>query len=441
MCKNGSKGSALVLTLMISLIVMTLTAGVTFYAVAENKQTALEQKKLQAYYIARSGADLAAKWLTSMSPADATNFLANLANQDNDTLSFNNISFGQGSYDLRITDAMGKVLIVCVGHVNDIRARKVDDSVSVMLDESYVNNAAPIVGVIFARDSVTITGNCSINGDIGVGSTKNSAISMWGNLQINNCNIHIPKGANASSVINMSGNVFGYNKYSVLYDAPTGDIYPIPIAPQFPVPAGSYTNWKSVKNKNNFTVNGDLYSDGNIDISGNNSITVNGNLYVNGHLDIWGNTTFKVNGNVYIKDYFKLDGNSWLQCSGSLCTYGNTSIMGNAGLKVGSYLYVYGNSLTMQGNIGVGGCIMASATSVSEVGNAAAFSNGSSFSVLYAPNAEISLSGNMHVRGAVIGNIVDVWGNCSISYDTNAISNNPVIVGGSQVAFEMGYWQ
>ena len=284
MRKRGSKGSALVLTIMISLILLTLTTAMSFYAVAEVKQTALQQKKLQAHYIARSGADLAVKWLTSMDSDQASDF----ANRSFPVSSAETL-FGNGSFLITIEDDTDTFTVLSRGRVRDTSGF-VEDTVSVVLNKASSGGAVDIEYAIFAANGITVKGSsASIKGDIGI---KNGEINISGNPKLEGT-IHIPPGTTPPNI---------GNKYDILFDMPPNKTYPEPDFESLLDPEHMPVLWDSINKNGDIIVDGDLYIEGDLTLKGNTTLVVNGNLYITGNIDkITGaKSNLEVTGVVYV---------------------------------------------------------------------------------------------------------------------------------------------
>ena len=74
MIPKKNKGFALVLAIVISAFLFSLIAILGTSMVYEAKQASSQQKKTQAYYIARAGASATEKWITSLTGSGLDNF-------------------------------------------------------------------------------------------------------------------------------------------------------------------------------------------------------------------------------------------------------------------------------------------------------------------------------------------------------------------------------
>lgn len=337
---------------------------------------------------------------------------------------------------------------------------------------------------IYARSKITTSGGGTVVGDIAINSSNTGAIEINGNPSLQSCTIHIQKGAVPSVVINKPD---WYNLPAVVADISPTYSYELPSPPNIPSLSDYPMNLPAAKE--------DIY------LSGNNNKEISGNaIYNNIHIEANNTLTINVGSNDEILRVKNLDipqGNIVIKGSGSLTLYidnikalkgyinkdgspaklkvytpvlnslsGETTIGGSlyissdwflltGGAKICGDLYFGGSEIDLSGGAKINGSIYAGDTNVRFRGGATIENNiitsgalvdmsgGTDVvnGVVYAPDAKVDMSGGAQITGALIADTVNMSGGPAISYDANAISNNPVIVGGSQVAFEMGYWQ
>ncbi|AEE96321.1 DUF7305 domain-containing protein [Mahella australiensis] len=516
MRRRGSKGSALMLTVMMSLILLTLTAGMSFYAVAEVKQTALQQKKMQAHYIARSGAELAVKWLTFMSSDQASDFA---------DLSFPVYSaetpFGDGSFLITIENDTDTLTVISRGRVRDTSGF-VEDTVVAVVEKVEASTSVPIEYAIFGKNKITASGGGNITGDIAINSGKNGAISFSGNPSLQNCTIHIPEGANPNVVINKP---HWYILPPVKSDVPPDKIYPLPqppTAPSFPIFPTDLPDkgdivlyWalttltvqgNALYNKVEIPYNGcvltvnapsdtvihirklNISSDGKIQINGNGKValyidnytgsggffitsqhpenvtvywksdfnlaaaaTIGGDVHAERNISISGGAS--INGDIYMGgSSVNISGNAHI--SGAIHS-GNASVALSGGAEVAGDIYTSGPNVDLSGGIKIGGSIYGGNTDIIFSGSATVernivtagdtvnMSGGTDIvnGVLYAPAATVVMSGGANINGALIADTINMSGGPSITYNKDAVQDDPINVGNSTVTFEMGYWK
>jgi hypothetical protein len=368
---------------MISLILLTLTTAMSFYAVTEVKQTALQQKKLQAHYIARSGADLVVKWLTSMDSDQASDF----ANRSF-PVSSAETPFGNGSFTINISDNGDILTVMSTGKVPDTSGF-VEDTVSVVLNKASSGGAVDIEYAIFGKSEIDAQ---NVVGDLGINSSAKAALSFKNKNKGNvDGTIYIPIGADPDEVINNKPDDVPVNHTSF-------PIYPKLDPASLPDPESIPNKWDS---RNYY--DGDVYVEGDLKLSGNESIKVVGNIYVTGNVDIQGDKT-----SLTIEE-------------GSIYVYGTDIKIGSGSLS--GNIITRAERVELSGNGGITGVLYAPEAEVI-IGN---------------KNKD---DDDGKVIGAVIADKVTMHGSkSSVTYDPDLASAVPIIVEDSTVTFEMGYWK
>jgi hypothetical protein len=185
---------------------------------------------------------------------------------------------------------------------------------------------------------------------------------------------------------------------------------------------------------NETAIGGSLYaknSNGSFSLSGGASI--NGDIYTNA-------SSINVSAGVYV--------------NGNIHS-GNSSVALSGGAEVTGDIYTSGPSVNLSGGVEIGGSIYSGNTDIIFSGGATVngnivtagdtvnMSGGTDIvnGVLYAPRAQVILSGGADIGGALIADIINMSGGPSITYNSDVIRDNPVIVDGSSITFEMGYWR
>lgn len=112
---NNEKGSTLALVLIVMAVLSVLGAAVLNVAVAETRFAVRAEDRLQAYYIARSGAQAVAEYMMSVPPADANKLL--------DRTSDPNYQIGGGSFVVTVSQSteLDSVSIVTITSVGEYR--------------------------------------------------------------------------------------------------------------------------------------------------------------------------------------------------------------------------------------------------------------------------------------------------------------------------------
>jgi len=96
-------GSALVMVVFVLLFVSFLIAAATVLTRGNTLQASAQERGMQSYYIARSGAELAFQVLLTTSPSLLTQFEAATNPGNTVVYSENNVNLGEGTADIRVT--------------------------------------------------------------------------------------------------------------------------------------------------------------------------------------------------------------------------------------------------------------------------------------------------------------------------------------------------
>jgi len=121
---RNNKGNTLAYTMMVMIVVFLVVSIVVSLTQANLRQASAQEKGLQAYYVARSGAEAAYEALltttpsllkNATTPSDASTFYGNL----NKVLTQDDIDFDEGTADVTVVTnhdaANPKIIITSVG--------------------------------------------------------------------------------------------------------------------------------------------------------------------------------------------------------------------------------------------------------------------------------------------------------------------------------------
>lgn len=150
---NGRKGSALVVVLIVMAVMSVLGTTVLRIAVAENNFTARQENKMQAYYIARSGAQAIAEYMIK----DANNNAHDFINQGESVL---NTQIGGGGFKVTVSDDIinNVVNIVSVGEYNGI-----EQQIKIRVTRSVSGLGGIFQHAIAAKKSITVDNEAGTN--------------------------------------------------------------------------------------------------------------------------------------------------------------------------------------------------------------------------------------------------------------------------------------
>lgn len=417
MLKN-QEGSTLAMVIIIASILILLSVTLNFITVSEAKQSIYQQKKTQAYYIARSGAVTTAKWIINMNSDEIKEFVSM------DFPIYSSLTdFGEGFFEVKIDKKDKKITITSMGKVLNSNNQYITNDVTLVLNQQEIEgNALDFEYVAFADEGIEMKGKSFINGNMGTNSGEDS---------IDNIDIEKIKG-------------------EVFYNCNIE--YLTPILPKIP---------KDLEEKNG----------GNIDLMGPKSKTIDSN---NGYdkINIGAGSTLIIDANhndINIK-ISRLNNEGMIKVVGDkkvsifvediLNLKKKSSIRRDEGEEEQTIIYYYGDKnldidevyidaslylddtdLIIGKDSFIGGSILSSGSKVEYRGGRPNSDVGYS-GLIYAPNAEIIIGTHKTVRGAVVGKNIEVKNECKLIYDPSFVNKIPIKTeGSSNYTYEIDHWE
>lgn len=165
--RHGEQGSALLLTIIITMVLLVLGGALGVFSLMERGQVGREEADLKAYYLARSGADLMAQVLIE-NPEKFDIIEGKTSDQ---------VEFQEGYFTVKVDDLPSGVRVASTGVVGN-RKR----TVSIVLDRKNV-----IPGfdqVVYSKTDIVINAGADIEGDIATSSTDVPAVSLIGGVSV-----------------------------------------------------------------------------------------------------------------------------------------------------------------------------------------------------------------------------------------------------------------
>lgn len=130
---KGNKGAALVFVMMVLVVVSIMVSVVAQITMGNIRQASGQEDSMRAYYIARSGAELAYEVLLTTTPSRLTEFTADPSL----VLSENDLDFGEGSADIRITSSgSGDTQMITIESVGALDGESISRTVKL---DFYIN--------------------------------------------------------------------------------------------------------------------------------------------------------------------------------------------------------------------------------------------------------------------------------------------------------------
>ncbi len=122
---KNRKGVSLIWVIIALVFVSIMTMSIATIAQSNILQAKRQDDTLQAYYIARSGAELTYEALITSSPSLISDFTSAGNSSNNHTLTQNNITIGSGTADIivtsyNVTDTVKRIRIQSIGKLNNV---------------------------------------------------------------------------------------------------------------------------------------------------------------------------------------------------------------------------------------------------------------------------------------------------------------------------------
>lgn len=471
---KNREGSTLLLTLMIFAVLMIFATFTLGFMVTENKQSMYHQHKTQAYYVARSGAETVEAAILSMTEEGSEEELSKLESKlPIDNIQIEGLSEGDSRLRVSLKKEDDSLIITSTAHVNGV-----EESIEKVLVGESIKQSIKIEHALFSDENITMSGSATITSDI----STNKSIIINGSPNIRN--VFLQEGQSISAPdwwLSSWKKNYSEHRLDSPIEYPNFDFKPFPSV----IENKSSTNFilngngtKTIYESTDYnilkidsntkfyidTTAGDvvlniekLYlSQGHIILIGNNKVKMNigdfimggsstinssgskENLiihqYGNKKVDIGGSQ--KVKGDFYIEEAdLKIAGSASIE--GDVFTRSNNISLSGAQSIVGS-LFIEKGSLTISGSGRVHGSILTNGNRVNLSGSAIMAKG-----VLYAPNADVVLSGSGGVVGAVVSKSATLSGAGEIEFNPSYVVGTPIPTSSySQVVYKkMGYYR
>ena len=475
---SSERGSALLLTIVVIIILLFLGSSLGLLTMAESRMAQREEARIQAFYLARSGADAMAEAIIKR-PAILEDIELT---EGHSAISELNDDLGNGSFQVTLTKIAGNgVLIQSTGN-----AGKQTSIVSLKLDlepgDGFDFDMAIFAGGEGNDSAPAIRlDNGTINGDIGTNATEAGAVKITGNPTIDgdlyvgpyNAEVEIeewvPRVYSSGEVVLYNGVAYknqwwtdeqpdtlqgwtlwnpvvetpsSWNKVHSLQTIDTIKEYPdvvVPTPPEGLPPRGTLTVEGGVDQE--------IASDGQYDriyVTSNRTLTIDlqggtrrirvSELHLGpGHI-VLKNVGENGKLELYVENSFTATGNSSINVEGSesgdhsnltLVYTGKTPFGGQGASTFHQYRFS-GNLIVEQAEVRVGAGSSFAGNILSN-GNAIRVNGGATTTdgAIYAPKADFTVSGGPSITGAVICETTSVSGGSTITFDPYVESGFP----------------
>ena len=434
MIKN-ERGYALVLVLVVMLALFMLGTALIGVSTSQVKEAVKQQERVQAYYLAYSGALAVKEWVISGEE---------VPEGESDP-----VDLDVGSFEVEVNEVGNQLTITSRGTVDGFT-----ETVSVTLNRQPGGSNGglpfPTDMAVFSNTIINMP-NGTIYGPIGTNETETNSIQLSGGASVHG-NVWV--GPDASEDILY----LAHNSINVgdIYELSDQRNYQMPEFPDYPTDYPVYSDttiaedqWNSHQLVENGFLNGshwllqDSYNLNTLSIDGDYTFTeiLMNNDYelffdlggedrniivdhlnlVNGHISLIGGGSLTI----YVKDQISFGSSSLLNAknnSGSqsdidrLKIYykGDNPIALTGGQKVHGSLFSSSQSANLSFGNGSGfyGTVVTNASNVYLDGGTQAVVR-----VLYAPNSHVNLGGGANLTGSIIANSYEMSGGGIVTYD------------------------
>ena len=170
---TNKKGSALVIVLLIMVVMSILGTAVLRIALAETKFASHQEDKIQAYYIARSGAQATAEYMIKDANNDAHEFIEPESDLESGLRGSGLI--GGGDFEVTVSGdiANNVVNIVSVGEYNGIQQQA-----KIRVTRSFDGLGGIFQHAIAAKQGILVSGDGNKTEIVGTIATKEDAIVL-----------------------------------------------------------------------------------------------------------------------------------------------------------------------------------------------------------------------------------------------------------------------
>lgn len=156
---RNNKGIAIAATLFVMALLAVVTVTVITLSLSQTNQSVWQERRIQAYYLGRSGAESVAQYILRH-PSEAGNFLAAGRSEPNS-------SFGNGTFEVEVLPgaSTGQIIVKGIGVVNQVQ-----NAASIVLMKP--SDSLLLDKAIYSARSLDITGMV-VRGNIQSGGTIN----------------------------------------------------------------------------------------------------------------------------------------------------------------------------------------------------------------------------------------------------------------------------
>lgn len=425
---GNENGSALLLTIVVTFVLLFMGGALATYNLLEKRQVQREEANTQAYFIARSGADALAQAIID-NPARVGEFIG----------TFDPITLGNGTFSVEAVDEGDVIKVVSTGFVGGSQ-RMVSLELKKETMQPVIEQAIFASGMgTSSEPAIRLEGSAKIVGTAGTNSTNPKSVQLEWSTKIENGDLLVGPGVDPSTVVRVAGE--NNNPPRTVADHLTSGYgltnlarpveFVLPVFPNFPnslaVRPNFVTDWKEGLD---YRISEDGYYDTinvtsgrtlKIDLQGGTRILrvkdflVGGNITLinvapNGRLILYVDQRFRMGGNwnVNYSESGSKDPNILTIYYAGSNTFGDAQfnfcgnvVVKDAPVKIGSGSKFAGSLLSLSSKpILIDGAAMATT------------------GVIYAPKAKVTVSGSAQT-GAIVAKSLLANGSATVVFDRN----------------------
>ena len=421
--RRDELGSALLTVFFVVIALTLLGVGLMQYATTGYGQEIQSERRTMAYYVARSGVDAFVSYVVDNPHNLSLDGMGSLLNTAVSAGQSAPTPLGEGQFTISLAkhSAGGgpdEIVVTSQGTVKGV-TETVRRSIILTPGGSAM---PPVDCAVFSLGDITLTGSSKILGNAGTNTTAEGKVKFaWSTAVDGDLSIG-PEGVPSAVVSAPKGCPMDeYVKDGKVKNLPSTRSYPMPEFPTYPAlpNKGSYTaGWWPEPPYSITEADGDgwyskLTVESTLDVyvgSGTRRIRAD-------HLSITGSGKINIIGSgnlILYVDKFTLTGGSKVNENGSEkqlhMYYSGTDKLSVPGdTKFRGSVFAQRASVDIGGSGGIMGHIITGGPEVNITGDASA-----NVRVLYAPNANVKLTGSGKVRGALIGNTVRLEGDTKV---------------------------
>lgn len=445
---RNNRGIALPIVLVIALILTILGTVLWHYSVQDMIFADQNLKRMQAYYIARSGADAVAQYIVDN--PDGINMKEYVDALVNSPKSYPTpISEDvDGYFEIEvIRDSKEKAIIIqSTGIVDDISQK-----VSLTLYELDTGEEPLLDMVVFSNTSIELEGSARIEGDVGINSLEPASVRLAWSTAIDG-NLFIAPDADPEKILQGARPNPRDNIAKDVIEMVDNRVYSLPPFPEFPenLPwRGSFTAGWSPNPPYHIYENGEydsitVKSELIIHVGDEDRILRMKSLEVIGSGKISLNRTGKGRLYLYISDNIEIANGGTVNNDGDprdifIYYKGSSPVNPGGSTKIVGCLYAEKSDIVIERSGGITGHIITGGRNVSITGAAEA-----NVRALYAPFAKVVVANSGSFRGALVCDSLAAIGNSRVIFD-DSIKDTFLDIwkggAGGGITYERGIWK